>query len=96
MIDHNAILDAIHDARAELELEDRDSSSVGVIEKITERIEARAVEWVRLHVSGIAAPNDSDLEEMRAWMRGAHPYQAQWAKEDARAYPTYWKPAGSK
>lgn len=26
-----------------------------------------AVDWVRLHVSGLAAPNESDLEEMKAW-----------------------------
>ncbi len=38
-------------------------------------IEDRAVEWVRLHVSGIAAPNAEDLGEMRDWARGEHPYQ---------------------
>jgi len=35
--------------------------------KSIESVLEAAVNWVRLHVSGIGAPNEADLEEMREW-----------------------------
>jgi hypothetical protein len=35
----------------------------------------RAIEWVRLHTSGISAPNERDLEEMREWCVNGNPYK---------------------
>jgi hypothetical protein len=68
-----------HEARARRLLEEVfDCGGDVAIKKLASEfaaIEDRAVEWVRLHVSGIAAPNAEDLGEMRDWARGEHPYQ---------------------